>query len=67
MTPIRFRCQCGALLAPVTPMTHATAVIRRTCRRCRATWQIVTRQISTLADGTAVHRGDLVCVRDAKP
>lgn len=45
METIRFKCpSCGTKLAPVE-QSEATQILKRTCSKCRETWQLKVEKI----------------------
>ncbi len=59
-------CTCGRKLAPVFLGRAATFVVRRTCRKCGAVWQIKVCPGLSVPDGSKwIHRLDLVCLQGA--
>jgi hypothetical protein len=54
---LRFNCpSCGTKFAPVSGMELATGVYKRTCRKCRETWQIVVTP-HRWTDDIKMHKG----------
>jgi len=69
---LRFNCpSCGAKLRPVEGMDHATQVVRRTCPKCRETWQLkvsrIDRRPPSITTATAVYRNPVEAARMGGP
>lgn len=63
---LRFVCpDCGTKLAPVESMDVATQAIRRTCRRCPATWSLVVSPMQAAA-GSGL-RMDVATIARVRP
>ncbi len=43
---LKFNCpSCGTKFAGIEPLNSATQVVRRTCKKCHETWQLIVRCI----------------------
>lgn len=61
---LRFNCpSCDSKLSPVEGMDHATQVVRRTCPRCRETWQLkVSRLTGIFSEGITLDQAEFTFI-----